>query len=109
MMSGSMLAPALPAIGHDLGMSEATAQITLSVFVLSFAFGPMLLAPFAEVYGRRPVWILCGTFYSLWSIVSGFSHNKGLLVASRLLAGFGGSVDFVVGLWYFLPLENSYN
>ncbi|TVY56808.1 Efflux pump vrtL [Lachnellula cervina] len=96
MMSGSMLAPALPAIGHDLGMSEATAQITLSVFVLSFAFGPMLLAPFAEVYGRRPVWILCGTFYSLWSIVSGFSHNKGLLVASRLLAGFGGSVDFVM-------------
>ncbi|TVY28870.1 Efflux pump [Lachnellula hyalina] len=96
MMSGSMLAPALPAIGHDLGMSEATAQITLSVFVLAFAFGPMILAPFAEVYGRRPVWILCGTFYSVWSIVSGFSHNKGLLVASRLLSGFGGSVDFVM-------------
>jgi len=96
-----MLAPALPAIGHDLHMSEATAQLTLSVFVLAFAFGPMLLAPFTEVYGRRPIWLLCGAFYTLWSIVSGFSHNKGLLVASRLLAGFGGSVDFVVGLQCF--------
>ena len=96
MMSGSMIAPALPALSHDLHMSEASAQLSLSIFVLAFAFGPMLLAPFTELYGRRPVWLICGVFYSVWSIVSGFSPNKGTLVASRLLSGFGGSVDFVV-------------
>ena len=95
MMSGSMIAPALPALSHDLHMSEASAQLSLSIFVLAFAFGPMLLAPFTELYGRRPVWLICGVFYSVWSIVSGFSPNKGTLVASRLLSGFGGSVDFV--------------
>ena len=96
MMSGSMTAPALPAPSHDLHMSEASAQLTLSIFLLAFAFGPMLLAPFTELYGRRPVWLICGVFYSVWSIVSGFSPNKGTLVASRLLSGFGRSVDFVV-------------
>ena len=96
MMSGSMIAPALPALSHDLHMSEASAQLSLSIFVLAFAFGPMLLAPFTELYGRRPVWLICGVFYSVWSVVSGFSLNKGTLVASRLLSGFGGSVDFVV-------------
>ncbi|KAK0514989.1 hypothetical protein JMJ35_002368 [Cladonia borealis] len=72
MMSGSMIAPALPALSHDLHMSQA------------------------KLYGRRPVWLICGVFYSVWSIVSGFSPNKVTLVASRLLSGFGGSVDFVI-------------
>ena len=98
LMSGSMIAPALPALSHDLHMSEASAQLSLSIFVLAFAFGPMFLAPFTELYGRRPVWLICGLFYSVWSIVSGFSPNKGTLVASRLLSGLGGSVDFVVSI-----------
>ena len=93
MMSSSMIAPALPALSHGLHMSEASAQLTLSIFVLAFDSGPMLLAPFTELYGRRPVWLICGVFYSVWSIVSGLSPNKGTLVASRLLFGFGGSVD----------------
>jgi MFS family permease len=95
-MSGSMIAPSLPDISHDLHMSVPNAQLSLSIFILAFAFGPMLLAPFTEMYGRRPIWLLCGVFYTIWSIVSGFSPNKATLVASRLLGGFGGSVDFVV-------------
>ena len=91
-----MIAPVLSDISHDLHMSPANAQLSLSIFILAFAFGPMVLAPFTELYGRRPVWLLSGFFYMIWSIVSGFSHNKGTLVASRLLSGFGGSVDFVV-------------
>ncbi len=63
MMSGSMAAPALPAPSHDLHMSEASAQSTLSIFELAFEFGPMLLTPFTELYGRRPVWLICGVFY----------------------------------------------
>lgn len=97
-MSGSMLAPALPSISHDLNMSEATAQISLSVFLLAFAFGPMLLAPFCEVYGRRPLWLLGGCYYSVWGIISGFSHNKALLIIGRLMSGFGGSVEFIVSV-----------
>ena len=96
MMSGSMIAPALPELSRDLDMSEANAQLTLSIFVLAFGFGPMFLAPFSELYGRRPVWLSCGVFYTIWSVVSGFSQNEALLVASRLLSGFGGSIEFVV-------------
>ena len=44
MMSGSMIAPALPALSHDLHISEASAQLTLSIFVLAFGFGPLFLA-----------------------------------------------------------------
>ena len=96
MMSGSMVAPALPSISNDLHMSPESAEISLSIFILAFAIGPLVLAPLTEVYGRRPVWLVSGIAYSIWNIVGGFSKNKGTLIASRLFSGLGGSVDFVV-------------
>lgn len=64
-MSSTMIAPALSTVSHDLHTDEATTQMTLSIFVLSFAFGPLILAPLAEVYRRKPVWALSGVFYRL--------------------------------------------
>lgn len=107
MMSGSMIAPALPELSRDLDMSEANAQLSLSIFILAFAFGPMFLAPFAELYGRRPIWLSCGAFYTIWSVVSGFSQNKALLIASRLLSGFGGSIEFVVCARLVISLDET--
>jgi len=95
-MSGTMMAPALPAIGRDLHTDDATTQMTLSIFVLSFAFGPMILAPMTEVFGRKPVWLISGCFYILWNTVSGFSKTNGLMIASRFLAGLGASAEFAV-------------
>lgn len=96
LMASTMMAPALAAIANDLGTSQASAQIFLSIFVLAFAFGPMVLAPLSEVFGRRPVWILSSCFFILWNTVSGFSNSTGLLIASRLLAGIGASVEYAI-------------
>lgn len=49
LMSSTMLAPALETIARDLDVSQAKANMTLSIFVLAFAFRPLVLAPLAEV------------------------------------------------------------
>ncbi|KAK3669654.1 hypothetical protein LTR78_010471 [Recurvomyces mirabilis] len=94
LMSSTMLAPALVDIAHDLDIPQASANMTLSIFVLAFAFGPMILAPMAEVFGRRNVWLASSLWYAAFKMLGGFSHNNGLLLASRLLAGLGSSVEF---------------
>ncbi|KAI1414126.1 MFS general substrate transporter [Hypoxylon sp. FL1857] len=96
LMSGAMLAPALESISADLGTGEEETQIFLSIFVLAFAFGPMVLSPLAEVFGRRPVWILSSCFYILWNTVAGFSRTPGLMIASRILSGIGASAEFAI-------------
>ncbi|KAF5597810.1 major facilitator superfamily transporter [Fusarium pseudocircinatum] len=96
LMSGAMLAPALETISHDLQTDAEETQIFLSIFVLAFAFGPMVLSPLAEVFGRRPTWIASSCFYILWNTVAGFSNSSGLLIASRLLSGLGASAEFAV-------------
>jgi MFS family permease len=95
-MSGSMLAPALSSISRDLNIDDATTQMTLSIFVLSFAFGPMVLAPLSEIFGRKPVWIASGTFYVICSTVCGFANNNELMIAGRFFAGLGASAEFAV-------------
>jgi multidrug resistance protein len=96
LMSGAMLAPALQSISHDLKTNEEETQIFLSIFILAFAFGPMVLSPLAEVFGRRPVWLLGSCFYVLWNTVAGFSQTPGLMIASRILSGIGASVEFAI-------------
>ncbi|KAI0881308.1 MFS general substrate transporter [Annulohypoxylon maeteangense] len=96
LMSGAMLAPALQSISADLHTGEEETQIFLSIFVLAFAFGPMILSPLAEVFGRRPVWILSSCFYILWNTVAGFSRTPGLMIASRVLSGIGASAEFAI-------------
>lgn len=62
-MSGAMLAPALADISRDLQISKAAASLVLSIYILAFAFGPMILAPCSEVWGRRPIWIFGAAWY----------------------------------------------
>lgn len=95
-MSGAMLAPALEDIADVFGTDQERAQIFLSIYVLAFAFGPMVLAPCTEVFGRRPVWIICACYYILWNTVAGFSKTSGLLIVSRIMSGLGASAEFAV-------------
>jgi MFS family permease len=95
-MSSTMLAPALESIAHDLHISQAKANMTLSIFILAFAFGPMILGPLAEVFGRRNTWLAASVWYAVWNMVCGFAHNDGLLLAGRILAGFGSSAEFAI-------------
>ncbi|EEH37757.2 hypothetical protein PAAG_00678 [Paracoccidioides lutzii Pb01] len=96
LMSGAMLAPALEAIGKDLNTSPDTTNMCLSIFVLAFAFGPMVLAPMTEIFGRRNVWIACSAWYVIWNGVCGFANSQGLMLAARLLSGLGASAEFAV-------------
>lgn len=95
-MSGAMLAPALTVMSADLHISEAEASMALSIFILAFAFGPMVLAPCSEVWGRRPIWIVGGSWYILWNTLCGISKNRGLMITGRLMAGLGASAEFAV-------------
>lgn len=47
------MAPGLPDLALKYGITNPTIiALTLSVFLLSFAIGPLFLAPLSEMYGR---------------------------------------------------------
>lgn len=60
-LGSSMMAPALPLIADHYHITNPTIlAMTLSIFLLSFAIGPLFLAPLSEMYGRTWVQGLLG-------------------------------------------------
>jgi MFS family permease len=97
-MSTSMIAPALKQISIDLDMAPSVAQLTLSIYLLAFVFGPLLIASCSEMYGRRPAYILAHLWYIIWNTLCPVTKSKGLMIAGRFLSGWGGSVSIAVSV-----------
>ncbi|EDR04269.1 MFS polyamine transporter [Laccaria bicolor S238N-H82] len=97
-ISSSMVAPATEQIATQFGMtSEVLIAMTVSVFVLGYAVGPLFLGPLSELYGRSRVLQVANLFFLAWNIGCGFAQNKSQLIAFRFLAGLGGSAPLAVG------------
>ena len=93
-----MVAPALPRIGQDLGITqEVELSLTLSIFVLAYAIGPLFLGPLSEIHGRVIVLQLSNLFYLAWNLACGFAQTPGQLIAFRFLSGIGGSAPLALG------------
>lgn len=92
-----MVAPALPTIAQEFGIhNEVESQLVLSIFLLAYAIGPLLLGPLSEIYGRTIVLQLANLFYLVFNIACGVSQSKTQLTAFRFLAGLGGSAPLAV-------------
>jgi len=106
-VSSSMVAPALTSIAKEFNITnEVEIQLTLSIFVLAFAIGPLFLGPLSEIYGRVPVLQLSNLFYLIFNIACGVSRSKGQMIAFRFLSGLGGSAPLAVCPSRLLSLPN---
>ena len=93
-MVSTIMAPALSLIATELDMNSVEAVMAMSSYMLATAFGPMLIGPLSEVYGRAPILHASNVWFLIWNLVCGFASTKGLLIAARLLAGLGASAIY---------------
>ncbi|KAH8925806.1 MFS polyamine transporter [Atractiella rhizophila] len=97
-VASSMMAPAVGQIGEKFGITNSTElALTVSVFVLAYAFGPLLLGPLSEVYGRSRVLQLANGFFFVFNLACAWAPNKGAFIAFRFLSGLGGSAPLAIG------------
>ncbi|KAI9146829.1 major facilitator superfamily transporter [Paramyrothecium foliicola] len=97
-VTSSMVAPALTNIGHDLSTTDPVDHtLILSIFVLAYAFGPLVWGPLSEVYGRCRLIHVSNMMYISFNLRCGLSSTKTQMIAFRFLAGFGGSAPLAIG------------
>ncbi|KAG2361263.1 multidrug resistance protein 4 [Suillus spraguei] len=97
-LASSIMAPGLPDIAIKYGITDPTVTaLTLTIFLLSFAIGPLFAAPLSEVYGR--VWILhlANLLFLGFNLGCALSPNTASFLVFRFLAGFVGSVPVGCG------------
>lgn len=96
-LSTDFYLPALPAIARALGTDTAGAQLTLSVYLLGFGFGQLLIGPLSDRFGRRPVMLWGMAVFVLSSAACAVAPTIETLVAARLVQAFGACVGPVLG------------
>jgi multidrug resistance protein len=97
-LASSIMAPSLPDLAIKYGITNPTVTaLTLSIFLLSFAIGPLFAAPLTEVYGR--VWVLhiSNLLFLVFNLGCAFSPNTSSFLVFRFLAGFVGSTPVACG------------
>jgi DHA1 family bicyclomycin/chloramphenicol resistance-like MFS transporter len=96
-MGMHVIIPALPATARALGMSNGTAQLTITLYLIGLAIGQLLYGPVSDRFGRRPVLLAGLSLFTGASIVAALAPNAAVLIGARVLQSVGGCAGLVLG------------
>jgi MFS family permease len=88
-------ANAVTGLTEEFHISEQAARVGQCVFLVAYAFGCELWAPWSEEFGRWPIMQLSLFLVNIWQIPCALAPNFGTIVVCRILGGLssaGGSV-----------------
>lgn len=97
-LASSMLTPGVADIQKEFHSSSTIiASFLVSIYLLGYVFGPFVIAPMSELYGRVPVYHACNTLLLIFTIACAVAQTLPQLMAFRFLAGFAGVCPLTIG------------
>ncbi|KAJ7595902.1 MFS general substrate transporter [Mycena floridula] len=98
-VASSISSPSLSAISADLKLQPGSIleNMTLSIFVLAYAVGPLFWGPASELCGRLLVLQVSNIWFLIFNTLCSFSKTPTQLLVFRFLAGFGGAAPQSIG------------
>jgi multidrug resistance protein len=88
--AGSYESPAFQ-LTKKWGVSDVAYNVGISIFTYGFGVAPMVLAPFSEINGRRPLFIVTGVLFVICQMCCALTESYGGMLAARFFLGVGGS------------------
>ncbi|MEU6729360.1 multidrug effflux MFS transporter [Nonomuraea wenchangensis] len=95
-LSMDLYLPALPDLGRDLGVGDASAQLTMSLCMVGLALGQLVAGPLSDRTGRRPVLLTGVAVYMVTSLLCAFAPGIWPLILLRFAQGFAGGAGMVI-------------
>jgi EmrB/QacA subfamily drug resistance transporter len=91
-IDGSVVNVALPAIAGDLGASSAQLSWTINAYLLPFGALMLLGGAAGDHFGRRRLFLIGLTIFTLASVLCAAAPTLGWLLAARCAQGLGGAL-----------------
>jgi EmrB/QacA subfamily drug resistance transporter len=91
-LDASIVNVALPSIQHDLHFSTSGLQWIVNAYTLTFAGFLLLGGRAADLYGRRKIFLVGLTLFTLSSLLGGLAQNQTWLISARALQGLGAAI-----------------
>ncbi|KAK7215977.1 hypothetical protein V2G26_003980 [Clonostachys chloroleuca] len=98
-MASNIATPAMPDIMKYFNKASnmELSAFVMSVYVLGFAFGPLVFAPLSELYGRLPVYHVCNIIFVIFTLACAMAPTLDSLIVFRFFAGCFGAAPMTNG------------
>ncbi|OHW97282.1 cycloheximide resistance protein [Colletotrichum incanum] len=97
-IGSTISAAAAASIMEHFGTTDETlGTFMTTIYLIGYAFGPILIAPLSEMYGRAIMFRYCTLLFVIFSIACAMANSFRSLVVYRLLAGIAGSCPGTLG------------
>jgi MFS family permease len=93
----ALLNPAFVQVAKDLHVTVEQASYTTTVFILFTGVFPLFITPFANVYGRRILYLIFTIIAIAGYVGSAASPTWGGVIAGRVFSGIGNSIPVGIG------------
>ncbi|CBF87203.1 hypothetical protein AN2613.2 [Aspergillus nidulans FGSC A4] len=96
--ASSMFAPAINQVMAEMGTSNRDiGSFAVSIYLLGYAFGPLVLGPCSELYGRLIVYHTGALLFILCNVACALSVSMPMLIIFRFLTGLIGAAPLTIG------------
>ena len=75
----------------EFDCSRTVATLGLSFFIAGLGWGPMVMSPLSEFYGRRPIYLVSLPLFVIFLVPCAAAHNIQTMLVARLLDGLAGA------------------
>jgi MFS family permease len=93
----AVINPAVVPLSEEFNIPRITGTYQTTVAIGTGALGPLAFTPFANVYGRRPAYLLSIAIGFLTAMGSAMSKTYGAMIVARALNGFGPGAALGLG------------
>src|SRR6185312_13737350 len=83
---------ALPSVQDDLGFSQSSLAWVVNAYLIAFGGVLLLAGRLGDLLGRRRIFLVGLTVFTIASLVCGLSPSGPILIASRFIQGLGGAM-----------------
>ncbi len=95
---GSSINIALPTIGSEFRMNAILLAWVATAYLLSASVFLVPMGRIADIYGRKKIFLIGITIFTLSSFLSGISSSSSQIVIFRIIQGIGGSMILGTGV-----------
>jgi DHA1 family bicyclomycin/chloramphenicol resistance-like MFS transporter len=96
MLATNMYLASFPSIGRALNASPEQVKLTLTVFLLGFAFGQLVIGPLSDKFGRRPLLIAGLILYAVTAALIAVASNIDWMIGIRIAQAIGACTGSVL-------------
>ncbi|KAI8228329.1 hypothetical protein K4K57_007930 [Colletotrichum sp. SAR 10_99] len=93
-----MIAPGMEYVVRDIHITSQTiGTLSVTIYLLGFALGPLIISSASEMHGRLIVYHICNVLFIAFIIGTALSKTVPQLLIFRVLSGIAGSAPMTIG------------